>query len=261
MNNEQPKTDHGLIVFILVVIIGVCVLASRKQAQPIIVPVQPAPVCPGPDCPRHPHNPHKPWGINEQAPVGASVGGTHAPNGQEIDIDSPPSQQLHNKGGSDGAGLCVFTAVNNAANWQHVQILRDLRDWMTKYPGGGYPAKLDKVIKRKCEEAGVPVPNYIQVEGEDLAILTEACKAGRMPCVTYSQSPTGRYNGQRIAHMVNIVNAGDWWAVLDNNYPCTSSKPNNYEWLTTAEFKRVHNMGGAWSVILLDPGAPPLPRN
>lgn len=252
---------------VIALLAGLALLvAASHQSQPrpappapIIVPVPtptpPKKPCPGPGpCP-----PRESWE--------ASVGGTVAPDGQEIDIDLPMSQQLHNKGGSDGprgpgsgSGLCVFTSVNNAANWQGVQILRDLRDWMTHYPGGGTPDKLDKMIKRKCAEAGVPVPPYIQVEGLDLAILKEACKGGRMPSVTYSYSPTGRYDGKRIQHMVNIANAGNYYAVLDNNFVCTPEKPNNYEWLSEAEFVRSHKAGGAWSVILLEPGPAPLPR-
>lgn len=58
------------------------------------------------------------------------------------------------------------------------------------------------------------------VEGSDLERLKLACRTGRMPGVTYAFSPTGRYGGARIAHMVNLVHADDqWFAVLDNNYP------------------------------------------
>ena len=245
--NEQKDTGGILILVIAALAIAVASRGHRPPPQPINP--EPAPVCPGPNCPR---NPHKPWGAN--------VGGTVAPDGSEIDIDLPMSQQLSNKGGRDGAGLCVFTSVNNAANWQGVPILRDLRDWMTKYPGGGTPDKLDKMIRRKCQEAGVPVPQYIQVEGLDLAILKEACAAGRMPSVTYGISPTGRYGGRPIGHMVNIQNAGKYYAVLDNNYICTPQKPNNIEWLTEEEFIRSHKHGGAWSVILLSPPPPPLPK-
>jgi hypothetical protein len=80
-----------------------------------------------------------------------------------------------------------------------------------------------------------------------------------MPAVTYSFSPSGRYGGQRIAHMVSLVHADErWFCVLDNNYIGADA----YEWLSPQEFARTYAHGGqGWSVILLDPGPPPLPRN
>lgn len=200
---------------------------------------------------------------------GASVGGVHAPDGTEIQIDMPPELQMRNTGGSDGprgpgsgSGLCVFTSVNHAAIWQGVEVLKDFQKWMTHYPGGGTPEKLAKMIARKCKEAGVPEPAYLQVEGWDPDVLQAACASGRMPGVTYGKSPTGRYGGRPIAHMVNIVHFdGKNVAVLDNNYPCSPKEPDSYEWMDVATFKRVHSMGGAWSVTLIEPGPPPLPRN
>jgi hypothetical protein len=77
--------------------------------------------------------------------------------------------------------------------------------------------------------------------------------------VTYSSSPTGRYGGSRIAHMVSLVHADDrWFAVLDNNYPGA----NLIEWMTPQEFQRTWTgMGGGWAVILLAPPPPPPPVN
>jgi hypothetical protein len=116
------------------------------------------------------------------------------------------------------------------------------------------------MVAQIAAKKGAPVPDYLQSEGMDLELLKAACQAGRMPGVTYSFSPSGRYNGQRIAHMVNLVYADDkWFVVLDNNYPCTEAKPNMYEWLTPAEFKRVYAPG--WCVILLDSAPPPPPHN
>jgi hypothetical protein len=202
--------------------------------------------------------------------VAASVGGTRAPDGTEIHVDMPPELQMHNTGGSDGprgpgsgSGLCVFTSTEHAGIWQGIDSLKGFQKWMTHYPGGGTPDKLAKMIKRRCAELNIPEPVYIQVEGWDPDILKAACKGGRMPCITYAQSPTGRYGGARIAHMVNLVHFDERGnvAILDNNYPCSAKKPNNYEWMDAATFKRVHSMGGAWSVVFFEPGPPPLPRN
>jgi hypothetical protein len=195
----------------------------------------------------------------EATTVGAKVGGSVAPDGTEIQIDLPGELHLRNKGGRDGAGLCVFTSINHSAYWQNVRVLQKFRDWMTKHPGGGYPSKVDKMIAQICKEEGVPVPDYIQVEGSDLEPLRLACKTGRTPGVTYCFSPSGRYGGQRIAHMVSLVHLDDKWAgILDNNYPGA----DKIEWLTIEEFKKTYmGGGGGWGVILLNPGPPPVPRN
>lgn len=154
---------------------------------------------------------------------------------------------------------CVFTSINHSAYWQNVEVLQKFRDWMTKHPGGGYPSKVDKMIKQVCQESGVPVPDYIQIEGGDLEPLKLACRTGRMPGITYCFSPSGRYGGQRIAHMVSLVHLDDKWAaILDNNYP----GEDKLEWLTIDEFKRTYmGNGGGWGVILLNPGPPPIPCN
>lgn len=191
----------------------------------------------------------------------AKVGGVIAPDGKtQIQCDLPDKLHAKNVGGSDGAGLCVFTSIMHSARYQHVPVLEDFQAWMRRHPGGGWPDKVKKMISQVCKERGVPEPAYISIEGKDLEILKRACASGRMPGVTYSYSPTGRYGGQRIAHMVNLTHADNqWFCVLDNNY----IGANNYEWLTPQEFARAYTggRGDGWSVILLNPGPPNPPRN
>ena len=199
--------------------------------------------------------------------VGAKVAGQVAPDGlTEIQIDLPGKLHMRNTGGmgprgpGSGAGLCVFTSINHSAIWQDVPQLQSFQKWMTQKPGGGYPSKVAAMITAFCKEQNVPEPEYLQVEGRDIEILKKACASGRMPGVTYSFSPTGRYGGARISHMVSLVHATDqWFAVLDNNYPGAA----NYEWMTPAEFVRTYTGGGAsgWAVILLRQPPPPPPRN
>jgi hypothetical protein len=194
----------------------------------------------------------------------ASVGGKIAPDGKsELQVDLPGALHLKNKGGSDGAGLCVFTSIDHCARWQNVASLINFRDWMTRYPGGGWPQKVDKMIAKKSQELGVQPPEYLQVEGgrEQLDILRAALASGRMIGVTYSYSPTGRYGGRKIAHMVNLVHLDQTHAcILDNNY--VEPKEAAYEWLTIDEFVRTFTGGRAgWAFILLDSGPPPLPFN
>lgn len=188
------------------------------------------------------------------------IGGKLAPDGTtEIHCDLPADQMLKNKGGSDGAGLCVFTSAEHSARWQDISPLIGFRDWMTRYPGGGYPDKLKQKIEQICKERQAPVPDYIQLQGkaELLPILRAACESGRMPAVTYSFSPTGRYGGRKIAHMVSLVFCNEHWVcILDNNFP----GPSQLEWISTADFVRSFT-GGAngWAVIFATPGPPPFP--
>lgn len=191
---------------------------------------------------------------------GSRIGGKVAPdNKSEIHCDLPASQMLKNKGGSDGSGLCVFTSVEHSARWQEIGALLGFRDWMTRYPGGGYPEKLKAKIEQLSKERGMPTPDYIQLQGrqELLPVLKAACESGRMPAVTYSFSPTGRYGGRKIAHMVSLVFLSDEWAcILDNNYP----GPEQLEWISTKDFMRSFTGGGnGWAVVFATPGPPPFP--
>lgn len=189
--------------------------------------------------------------------IGASVGGDQTPDGLPAQIILPTSQRMKNVGGSDGAGLCVFTSLAHSARHQNVFQLVDFQAWMKTKPGGGYPEKVDQMIDRLCREKGYTKPTYIQVSKLDLEALKRACESGRMPAITYSWSPTGRYGGKKIAHMTNLVHAANGhWGVLDSNMPDT------VEWMNEQEFVKSHSgMGGAWFVILLQPGSPPDPRN
>lgn len=202
------------------------------------------------------------FGLAIGTPYSASVGGKMAPDQKtEIAIDLPGSLHLKNTVGSDGSGLCVFTSAAHSARWQHVKVLEDFQTWMKKYPGGGWPDKLAKMIAKVSKERGVPEPQFVQAEGkaECIEIIQEALKSGRMPCVTYSFSPTGRYRGGKISHMVNCVHHdGKHVCILDNNYP----GDDKYEWMTPDEFMKTFTAGrSGWVFVLLDGGPPPLPFN
>lgn len=194
-----------------------------------------------------------------------------ANDGTPVQLDLPKALHMRNTGGSDGprgpgsgSGLCVFTSINHAAYWQNVFQLQEFQKWMTKYPGGGHPQKVDAMIGKLCKEQGLPMPDYLNMQTNDLNILRSAVRSGRMPSITYNFSPVGRYGKSRIYHMVSLVAAGagkgpdgkGWWAVLDNNYPGT------FEWMSEAQFMRVYAYGGTgWTVCLLRPSCPPVPFN
>lgn len=248
--------------YLIPVLAGVGLLLAPSPAEapaPVPAPApKPAP-CPDDECPApkplpNPYQPNpspSPWGA-----ISAAVGPT-APDGTVPQIKLPRQLHIRNTGGSDGAGLCVFASVSHSAHWADVEVLEGLFDWMKRHPGGGTPRKLKRMIERLCEEKGVPVPRYVQFEGdadEALAIMQLACATGRMPACTYYRSPTGRYRGRRISHMVSIAHADEKWvAVLDNNYP------GSLEWMTHSEWQRCASYrGNVWVAVLLDNGPPPL---
>jgi hypothetical protein len=179
---------------------------------------------------------------------------TNEPVYQGTEVQCPLPNQFHikNKGGIDGAGLCVWASITHAARWQNVEKLKDLFNYMRSQPGGGYPSKVDRYLKGKFN-----YENYVQVEGMDncVKLLEYAAKTNRMACVTYGFDR----NGARIAHMVNCVFFGDnLVCCLDNNYP------NTWEWMSKDEFfKRLKSshLGGdsSWVVVLLDDPPPPVP--
>ena len=180
----------------------------------------------------------------------SQIGGRTSPDGIEALVcDLPALEHMKNTGGSDGAGLCVFTSVEHCARWQNEESLRGFQQKMRKEPGGGYPEKLDRMMARYC-----PNTAYLQYTGADSSLLKLALHTGRMPAVTYGFSP--RY-GNRIAHMVNLVHFSDRWAcILDNNFP----GEDKYEWMKPAEFERRWTLGnGGWAVFLLNPPPPPIP--
>lgn len=188
---------------------------------------------------------------------GAAIAGNVGPDGTtEVHCDLPG--EFHRKNiSSRGQGCCVQTSLGHSARWQNVPALIDFQKWVQEkgLSGGAHPGLVDERIPKCCKDRGFPVVEYLQVEGDDIEILKAACAAGRMPGVTYSRSPTGRYGGARISHMVSLVHADDnWFVILDNNYP----GDKQYEWLTPDEFKKTYAPG--WAVILLPPGPPPPPR-
>jgi hypothetical protein len=191
------------------------------------------------------------------AQVGARVGGKTSPAGVEIQCDLPDSEQKHNIA-SKGLGCCVFRSLDHASRYQNCPQLWGMPEWMVQkgIAGGGYPEKVVRLVEQISKDRGMPVPRLVQVTGKDLEILRLATRTGRMPCVTYGWSPSGRYNNQKIAHMVNAPHADpQHFAILDNNYVGS----DKYEWLTPEEFLKAY--GSGWAVILLNAPPPPIPKN
>lgn len=178
------------------------------------------------------------------------------PDGTEVDIDLPEERELKNIGGSDRAGLCVGTSIEMALDWHHVQgYPGKYQGWLARFPGGAWPEKAAQQLKQFASVNNLKAPEILQSTNGDLELLVAAVKNGYHPAITYSKSPTGRYGGQRISHMVNLraARAGPQkaWCIKDNNFP-------GYEWMTETQFKAIHD---GWSVIVLNqPDPPPVPR-
>lgn len=188
-------------------------------------------------------------------PRGAATqeGGKVSPDGQsEIKCDLPRSMKRKNVGGRDGAGLCVFTSIEWAGKWQNEPELFTLQDKMRQELGGGYPEKVDAMMKKYA-----PHVQYIQDTSGDPDILKAVLDSGRMACVTYNGHDC--HYPMSIAHMVDLVGFDGQWAVIsDNNF----IEDNQFVWMSPDEFiKRWRGTGGGWVVCLLSPPPPPVPHN
>lgn len=185
-------------------------------------------------------------------------------DGVTISCDLPDDQQMKNIGSKiDGAGMCVFTSIEVSARYQGLESMRGFRDWAAKnFRGGGYPAKVDDLLKKWFKAKGIePIP-YVQYTGvSPEQLLQLAAKTNRMISMTYGYSP--RYGRTYIAHMVNGILYEKYGVVLDNNFP----GEKNYEWMSPQEFvKRMRTdtsgrLSTAWVFIWATPGAPPPPRS
>ena len=218
--------------------------------------------CPcGPDCPCDgapckcsPIPAPKPALVD--VPVGEPMeGGLVSPDGtEEIMCNLPPSEKKHNVGGRDGAGLCVFTSIEYCARWSNCRDLFEFQKHMRSEPGGGYPEKVDAMMKKYA-----PHVQYIQSTTSDLSLLKDALASGRMVGVTYCGRDK-HYGGQSVPHMVTLAHLSDRWAAItDNNFPAD----NQVMWMSVPDFvSRWKGMDGTgWAVILLNPGPPPIPHN
>lgn len=211
--------------------------------------------------PRRPFSGRPNWSGRAKAGSGFT-----SPDGKEFaQCDLPNEYHKRNTVGTDGAGLCVFKSMHHTGQWQGDKLFQAIDRWMEQHPGGGYPEKVDRMLKQASRELGFPVPKYLHFTKPDLQILKEACKNRYMPCVTYGVSPTGRYGGQLIDHMVSLPHATDaWFCVLDNNYPGVDKlewmEPNDFKIATTSGSSGVES-GNAWFMILLTTPPPPAPKN
>lgn len=188
---------------------------------------------------------------DEIASIQAFVENGPVHDGTEVTCDIPEEYRQHNVGGRDGSGLCVFTSIEYVARFQNELRLWDLQKSMRQEPGGGYPQKVDAMLKKYAP--GVP---YLQYQGSDPTFLEEVLKTGRPVAVTYNGRDP-RYHNQTIAHMVTLVHLDSKNAcILDNNFE------KQYYWMSREEFLARWKGGReGWAVALLSPPPPGAPRN
>lgn len=164
----------------------------------------------------------------------------------------PLSYYIRNTGGSDGAGLCVFTSIYHSGVYQGLP-LSEYRKFMERRPGGGWPEKVDRTLKEYAKEKATWLPRYVHVFSLDnLDIVQAAVREGMMVCSTWG-TDYSHYQGQTIAHMVNIVYMDkEWGAIVDNNFP------NEVLWVKRPRFEQYiawtgrRGDDGAWFIIFFD---------
>ncbi len=235
----------------------------QERTRPAPLPPEPPPSKPKPPEPKKPRRPRPCPGPGPCPLEGEEAGGRPAEGGRvspdgtvELICDLPASERKKNIA-SQGLGCCVFRSIDYAARWQRVPELYDLPEQLVKagIPGGGYPDKVDEVMKRFAPEA-----SYLQDTSGDADILEAILKTGRMPCVTYNGHDC-HYSGS-IAHMVCLSyfdRQTGWACISDNNFP----SENSFVWMSPDEFLKrwKGDGGGGWVFALLAVPPPPPPHN
>lgn len=138
------------------------------------------------------------------------------PDGTRVQLALPAKHHMQNVGGSDGAGLCVYTSVTLSAVYQNIPEVYNLRKFAEGRPGGSYPEKLAADLKTYAQRYNVTLPSYVQHTGGDDAFLDLCVQTGRMPGITYAGMDD--FYDSPILHMVNLTHLdAKRGAIQDNN--------------------------------------------
>lgn len=179
--------------------------------------------------------------------------------GRTVKCDLPISQQLDNRAGIDGVGLCVPTSVEMAARWKGVKELYGFRDYRTQFTGGDGPERLSAFVKEYSRLRGrelIEGVDWGQTFTQDPRVIDTILDNYGIACIAYGRSP--RYSTP-ILHMVCLVMLdAEYGVILDNNFPGT------YEWVGREEvidrWKTMKFLGG-WVVWVNGSPPPPVPIN
>jgi hypothetical protein len=191
--------------------------------------------------------------------------------GVAVEIDLPAADHRQNASGKPdrpgrpGAGLCVWAAIDMISKWEGIEELNDLFEWMKTQPGGGWPERVERVLKERAPVL-VSEGGFIQYEGTDPSILDATIARGRPIAVTYGYGDWYRDKGvtldanglPRIDHMVLLVHIDtDWACIIDSN------NSTYYTWMSRKEFLKrwVYPDDRGWAVALFGPPPPPVPTN
>lgn len=249
-----PRAVRGLIVGLLIAFGGLAaILFAEKFFRLSVAEVNAAPLTPISTAPEQFPRP--------RAPGGDSIVNGRSYQGEDLDCDFPPAEWIKNRGGSDGAGMCVMSSIEMSARWQGLEQMRGLREWCAQFPGGANPPKVDQQIAAFCRSKGIEAPRYLQYTGPNPeSIIDLASRSGRMAAITYGWSP--RY-GHTISHMTCCPHlSGQFGVCLDNNPVGGVDQEHLFEWMSRDELlKRIkHPSGSGWVFVWLDAGPPPIPH-
>lgn len=166
-------------------------------------------------------------------------------DGTQMSAPVKVEDHQQNTGGSDGAGLCVIASITMAGRSLGIEEVESLWEQAKKEPGGYWPEKFDKLVKRVC-----PDLRYAHVVGADYETLKRLSDEGIGFGITMD---TGELYGYKsIEHMVYGGHFDDRLACfIDNN------NPGFYTWVSKDEWKRrsTMNRGEFWALILSPPDA------
>lgn len=160
---------------------------------------------------------------------------------------APIGREYHirNEGGSDGAGLCVYSSVIIAGAYQGVADLDRLKQsrlwhYAKARPGGSYPEKLARDLNAvyPLEQTG---EKWSQYTGRDTSVIDKLSRAGYPVCSTMDTGAL--YDYKKIHHMITLAHyrANGWACVVDNN------NPGQYHWMPATEYdRRAFDGGTLW---------------
>ena len=171
--------------------------------------------------------------------------------GQAVDCDLPEEIRVRNTVGIDGAGLCVWAAMQMSAFYMYCGELLYVFEEKKKERGGGWPARVDEVMRSKA-----PNLRYEQYLGNDLTFIAKWIKTNRPVCVTFGYGEI--YGRRTISHMVLCVAMTDQFTgIIDSN------DPGNICWMATSEFGRRFTWPGrqGWAFVVVADPPPPVPRS
>jgi hypothetical protein len=176
---------------------------------------------------------------------GEVVTTTPAYRGERASAPIGREHHIRNEGGSDGAGLCVYSSVIIAGAYQGVADLDRLKQsqlwrYVKARPGGSYPEKLARDLNAvyPLEQTG---ERWSQYTGTDTSVIDKLSRAGYPVCSTMDTGALYEY--RKIHHMITLAHyrKDGWVCVVDNN------NPGKFHWMPAKEYdRRAFDGGTLW---------------